>query len=110
MLTNYKHVEIPKITGKLENVTAAENSDAKFTIRIGGGKPKPAIVWFIEEMEVVTTDERYEVAEVEDSVTLTIRKVKSEDAVSYYAKLVNEAGSVNSNKATLTVNSTIFFL
>ena len=54
------------------------------------------------------TEEHYEVTEVEESVTLTIKNVKSSDAGSYFARLVNEAGSVSTNKAQLNVNSTVF--
>lgn len=44
----------------------------------------------------------------ETQATLTVKNVKSEDAGNYSAKLVNEAGAVSSNKASLTVNSTLF--
>lgn len=44
----------------------------------------------------------------ETQATLTVKNVKSEDAGNYSAKLVNEAGAVKSNEATLTVNSTLF--
>lgn len=46
----------------------------------------------------------YEVTEVEEIVTLTVKNVKTENQGNYYAQLINDAGTTNSNKATLTVN------
>lgn len=98
--------ETPKIAGKLENVTVNEGQEAKFTIKIAGGKPKPTVKWFKEEEEIiVTTVETYEILEVEDTVTLIIKSAKPENSGSYYVQLVNEAGQISSNKASLTVNS-----
>ena len=48
----------------------------------------------------------YEVTEVVETVTLTVKNVKTENQGNYYAQLINDAGTTNSNKATLTVNST----
>ncbi len=99
-------LETPK-AGKLENVTATEGSDATFNLKITGGKPKPSTKWFIEETEIVTVEnETYEVTETEESVSLTVKNVQTEHSGNYYAQLVNEAGSFDTNKATLTVNST----
>ncbi len=109
-------IEQPKISGKLENVTANEGSDARFNIKMAAGKPKPKVKWFIEEEEIITTtvDETYEVTETEDVFTLIIKSVKPENSGSYSAQLYNEAGSVTSNKAQLIVNSMsivkVFFL
>ena len=100
------NVEIPK-AGKLENVTATEGTDATFNLKITGGKPKPSVKWFIEETEIITVEnETYEVTETEEVVSLTVKNVKTEHSGNYYAQLVNEAGSFESNKASLTVNST----
>lgn len=101
--------EIPKISGKLENVTVAEGQEAKFTVKIAGGKPKPTIKWFKEEEEITTTIETYEVVEIEDTVTLIIKSAKPENAGNYYAQLLNEAGTISTNKAQLIVNSASFF-
>ena len=88
-------------------MTAVEGSDATFYLKITGGKPKPQIKWFIEEEEIITvTNEQYEVTEEEDFFTLIIKSVKLENTGNYYAQLINETGSFNTNKATLTVNST----
>lgn len=88
-----------------------EGQEAKFTIKIAGGKPKPTVKWFKEEEEIiVTTVETYEIVEVEDTVTLIIKSAKPDNTGNYYAQLVNEAGQVSSNKALLTVNSTYFEL
>ena len=103
-----KILEIPK-AGKLENVTAVEGSDASFNLKITGGKPKPQVKWFIEEEEIITiNNEQYEVTEIEETVILTIKNVKTENTGNYYAILINEAGSVSSNKAQLIVNSMLF--
>ncbi len=105
-----KHTELPKFIGKLDSVSANEGFSASFSARIGGGLPKPELKWFFEEEEIVITEEHYEVTEVEEAVTLTIKNVRAADAGSYFARLVNEAGSVSTNKAQLNVNSTVFFL
>ena len=103
-------LEIPKISGKLENVTVAEGQEAKFVVKIAGGKPKPTIKWFKEEEEIITTTvETYEVVEIEDTVTLIIKSAKPENAGNYYAQLLNEAGTISTNKAQLIVNSTFLF-
>jgi len=88
----------------LENVTVSEGQEAKFVIKIAGGKPKPVVKWFKEEEEIVIT-EIYEIVEIEDTVTLIIKSAKPEHSGNYYAQVINEAGQVNSNKASLTVNS-----
>ena len=95
---------MPKINGKLENVTANEGSEARFTIKIGGGKPRPTVIWFKEDQEI-TISEEYEVEETEDTVTLIIKCARLPNMGSYHAQLTNEAGQVTSNKAQLTVNS-----
>jgi len=96
---------VPKIAGKLENVTVNEGQEAKFVIKIAGGKPKPKVKWFKEEEEIVTTVETYEVVEFEDTVTLIIKTAKPENSGNYHAQLINEAGQASTNKAQLTVNS-----
>ncbi len=97
-------IENPK-SGKLENVTATEGNDATFNLKITGGKPKPQIKWFIEEEEIITiSNETYEVTEIDETVSLTIKNVKTENAGNYYAHLYNEAGTYNTNKAQLIVN------
>lgn len=100
--------ETPKISGKLENVTVAEGQEAKFVVKIAGGKPKPTIKWFKEEEEITTTVETYEVVEIEDTITLIIKSAKPENAGNYFAQLINEAGTISTNKAQLIVNSEFF--
>jgi hypothetical protein len=105
---SFSFLETPKVAGKLENVTVNEGQEAKFVIRITGGKPKPTVKWFKEEEEIVTTTvETYEVIEIEDTVTLIIKNAKPENAGNYSAQIVNEAGQINTNKAQLIVNSTL---
>lgn len=100
-------LETPKVSGKLENVTVAEGQEAKFVVKIAGGKPKPTIKWFKEEEEIITTTvETYEVVETEDTVTLIIKSAKPDNAGNYFAQLINEAGTISTNKALLVVNST----
>ena len=102
--------ELPKFGGKLENITVAEDSECTFSIKIAGGVPRPQFVWYFEEEEITITDESYEITEVENTITLTIKNVKSFNSGTYYVKLINEAGKISSNKAQLIVNSTLFFL
>ncbi len=98
-------IELPKILGKLENITVNEGQEAKFVVKFSG-KPKPSVKWFKEEEEIITTvEEIYEVIETEDTVQFIIKSVKPENSGNYFAKLINEAGSANSNKAQLLVNS-----
>ena len=104
-------IETPKMSGKLENVTVSENQEAKFSIKISGGKPKPKVKWFREEEEILTeTTEVYEITEVEDTITLIIKSAKPEHSGNYYAQLFNEAGVLNSKKTQLIVNSKLFFI
>lgn len=91
-------------------MTVAEGQEAKFTVKIAGGKPKPTIKWFKEEEEITTTIETYEVVEIEDTVTLIIKSAKPENAGNYYAQLLNEAGTISTNKAQLIVNSASTFV
>lgn len=87
-----------------------EGETAKFTLKVSG-KPKPAVKWFKEEEEIViTTTEIYEVIEEEDTVILVIKSAKTEHSGNYSAQLINEAGQVASNKATLTVNKAPVFV
>lgn len=98
------------MSGKLENTTVAEGQDAKFVVKISGGKPKPTVKWFKDEEEITTTTETYEIIEFEDTVTLIIKSAKPENSGNYHAQLVNEAGQIATNKAQLTVNSKTFLL
>jgi len=104
---NLDVLEAPKISGKLENVTGVCGQDVRLSVKIGGGRPQPKSTWFFEEEEVqVATREEFEVVEKEESASLVIKKVRLDQAGNYSVKLANEAGSVASNKANLTVNST----
>lgn len=100
-------LEVPKVSGKLENVTVNEGQEAKFVVKFTG-KPKPTIKWFKEEEEIIITEETYEIIETEDTVTLIIKSAKPEHSGNYHAQLVNEAGQASTNKALLTVNSMYF--
>ena len=96
--------EDPKILGKLDNVTVGENNEAKFAVKLAKGKPKPTCKWFREEKEIdFSKSESYEATETDNTYSLTIKSAQIPDAGWFNAKLTNEAGSVNSNKASLTV-------
>ncbi|RNA37098.1 muscle M-line assembly unc-89-like, partial [Brachionus plicatilis] len=96
--------ELPKFSGKLVNVTVSENQEAKFTIKISGGKPKPSVKWFKDDEEILPhISDIYEVVELEDTVSLIIKSAKPENAGTFFAQLFNDAGSVNTNKAQLIV-------
>jgi hypothetical protein len=74
------------------------------------GKPRPTVKWFVEEEEIVDTNEEYELVETEDEHSLIIKSAKPKNTGNYYAKLSNEAGDVDSNKAKLNVNSAPVFV
>ena len=97
---------VPPEAGKIINVTAVEGTDALFNIKLTAGKPKPLVKWFISEEEIIILNiGQYIVTEEDESFTLTIKSVNILNSGSYYAQLINEAGTVSSNKATLTINS-----
>lgn len=100
-------LDAPKLLNKLDNVTVNEGESAKFVVKFSG-KPKPAVKWFKDDVELVA-DETIEITESgEDEITLIIKVCKSaEHTGNYSAKIVNEFGEVPSNKATLTINSKI---
>ena len=76
-----------------------------FRIKVVGGNPKPEVKWFFEETEIITTNnEVYEITEIDETFYLTIKNVKPSNTGTYYVQLINEAGTVNSNKAQLNVN------
>jgi hypothetical protein len=96
-------LDAPKALNKLENLTVVEGEPAKFSLRFAG-KPKPAVKWFKEEIEIVYT-ENVEIIEVaEDEVTLVLKSTSASDSGNFFAKISNEFGEVSSNKATLTIN------
>jgi hypothetical protein len=96
-------LDSPRIINKLENLTVSEGEPAVFVVKFSG-KPKPAIKWFKDDVEI-QIDESVEVKETsEDEISLTIKACKAENLGNYSAKAVNEFGEVVSNKATLTVN------
>ena len=97
--------ETPKLGSKLENVTVNEGQEAKFVLKISGGKPRPTFKWFKDEEEIViTTEETYEFIETEDTIQLIIKSAKPENSGSYHAQIINEAGQIATNKAQLIVN------
>jgi hypothetical protein len=100
---NLNTLEIPKIVGKVENLTVNEGQEARFSVKFTG-KPKPTAKWFKEEEEIVVTVETYEIVETEDSYTFVIKSAKPADIGNYSVQLINEAGQTISNKAQLTVN------
>lgn len=95
---------MPKVNGKLENVTVNESDAASFSFKYSG-KPKPAVKWFRDEVELVN-DDSYEIIEsADDEISLKIKSCRSSDHLgTYYAKLSNKAGNVSTNKAQLNIN------
>ncbi len=97
-------LEGPKINNKLDNVTVNEGQEAKFTVKFGG-KPKPTVKWFKDEVEIVIDESITIIESAEDEVTFVIKSCKSlENSGTYFAKVSNEFGEVVTNKSTLTVN------
>lgn len=111
MYTNKRFtLDLPKLSGKLENQAVSEGADATFSIRYAGGNPRPTFQWFVNDTEEIASNETYEITEVEETLSLAIRKVKTSHAATYHVRLVNEAGTVESNKAMLSVNCNKFEL
>lgn len=89
-----------------------ENEPAKFTIKLSSGNPRPTCKWFKEEKEINISEsnDSYEaIEETDNTYSFIIKSTKTTDTGRFIAKLTNEAGSVNSNKATLTVKSKPLF-
>ena len=101
-------LDLPKVLNKLDNLTVNETQQAQFTVKFSG-KPTPKVEWFKDDTKIEMT-ENIEVDEsVENTATIIIKSTSSsEHTGSYYAKVSNESGALQSNKATLTINSTIF--
>lgn len=101
-------MDTPKIINKLDNITVNEGEQAKFTLKISG-KPKPAVKWFKDDVEIELNETIEIVENEENEMTLIIKSCKSpENAGNYSAKIFNEFGEVSSNKAILTINSNSF--
>ena len=65
--------------------------------------------WFKEEEEIDTTIiDSYEVIDLDETVTLVIKSVRPSDSGPYSARVTNEAGTVLSNKAILSVKCNKF--
>jgi len=98
-------LDAPRILNKLENLTVNDGESAKFVIKYSG-KPKPAIKWFKDDVEIQIDDSFELIETTEDEICLLIKSCKStENSGNYSAKAVNEFGEVVSNKATLSINS-----
>ena len=102
-------LDAPKILNKLDNLTVNEGEAASFIVKFTG-KPKPTVKWFKDEVEI-QIDETFEITEtIESEISLNIIACKSlENSGVYFAKVVNDFGEVSTNKATLTINSNLFF-
>jgi len=96
-------LEAPRILNKLDNITINEGQDARFTIKFAG-KPKPAIKWYKDDLEVVIDESVELIDSSDDESSILLKAVNSEKGGIYFAKVVNDFGEVISNKATLTVN------
>lgn len=98
--------ETAKIKGKLENIAATEGNEARFLLRLSGGKPRPTVKWFHNEEEVliIESENLYEIIQTDEAIEFVIKNVKSENSGTYYAKVVNDAGQSVSNKAQLVVS------
>ena len=98
-------LDLPKVLNKLDNLTVNEGDSAKFTVTFSG-KPTPKVEWFKDDIKIEIT-ENIEIDESgENSVTVVIKSASNvEHAGSYHAKVFNDYGAIQSNKATLTINS-----
>ena len=100
-------LELPKIIGKLDNLTVNEGQEAKFCVKFIGGNPRPQIKWFKENDEIFLSDE-YQFADSEDSFQLVIQNANRHNSGDFYAQLFSAVGTVNSNKSQLVVNCKLF--
>ena len=90
----------------MENVIASEGQETRFILKTSGGKPKPSVQWFKDEIEILITSEGiFETIETEETLELVIKIVSTEHAGGYHVELSNDAGTISSNKATLIINS-----
>ena len=96
----------------LSDITSPEGADATFSLQVTAGKPKPQIHWFMNDQQINTNESSsstYELTESDNKThSITIKNVKPENSATYFARVFNDAGSVDSNKATLTVQCNIF--
>lgn len=100
-------LEAPKILNKLDNQTVDENNEVLFKINFTG-IPKPSVKWFKDNIEIQPNNV-IEIKESDDESILILKSCYSkEHSGSYFVKLSNDFGTVESNKALLTINSTIF--
>ena len=58
------------MSNKLENLTVNEGEQDKFTVKVGG-KPKPFVKWFKDDVEIVI-DESAEIIETEEEFSFII--------------------------------------
>lgn len=100
-------MDSPKMTNKLDNITVNEGDQAKFTVKVTG-KPKPSVKWYKDDVEIELSDTVEIIETEENEVTLLIKSCKSpENSGNYSARIYNDFGEVNSNKAALTINSNL---
>lgn len=87
---------VPSIVSAPSNLTKCENQSAMFSIQ-ASGSPTLTYQWYKGGSPVSGGN----------NSSLLISPVSSTDAGSYYCKVTNSCGFVNSATATLTVNSTV---
>ncbi|CAH0545687.1 unnamed protein product [Brassicogethes aeneus] len=93
----------PKIIKGLQNMTVTEHDkDVTFDVKMES-YPKPAVKWYLDEVEIKETRSEFTRMESDDGVKLIIKEVTSELSGQYTCKLTNECGGCETS-AKLTVN------
>ncbi|XP_050295068.1 obscurin-like isoform X13 [Anthonomus grandis grandis] len=93
----------PKIIQGLRDMTVTEHDkDVTLDVKLEAF-PKPAVKWYLDEMEIQETRAEFTRIESDDGVKLVIKEVSSELSGQYTCKLSNECGNAETS-AKLTVN------
>ncbi|XP_060519331.1 obscurin isoform X9 [Cylas formicarius] len=93
----------PKIIQGLQDMTVTEyDKNVALDVKVEAF-PKPAVKWYLDEVEIQETRSEFTRIESDDGVKLVIKEVTSELSGQYTCKLSNEVGSAETS-AKLTVN------
>lgn len=108
---NINVLDLPKLVGKVENVSINEGQDAEFTCKFISNPAASKITWFKNETEELVAGENVVFTNTEDSSVLKLSKCTLADTGSFFiVKIVNALGECVSNKATLNVSSGPVFI
>lgn len=99
-------LDVPKITGKVENVTVNEGEEASFSCQFISNPLPESVQWLRDDREEVAVSETTLIETSETSTTMILKDTKlADNNTSFSVKPRNEMGEANSNKAKLMVSS-----